>query len=170
MSIRKTNTRSGFTIVELLIVIVVIGILAAITIVAYNGVQGRANNSVVQGDLRNTFNKLEQYYAINGNYPASTDTATLNTLIIATRRSYGGGNNTYLYCRSNTDVAVVGRSTSGQGYAYSSKGGLLTIDPWPGDGNANLCPVAGLPTTTPGYGFAWVYANGIWQSWYTAGA
>lgn len=33
------KSRSGFTIVELLIVIVVIGILAAVTIVAYNGVQ-----------------------------------------------------------------------------------------------------------------------------------
>jgi prepilin-type N-terminal cleavage/methylation domain-containing protein len=38
----STITRSGFTIVELLIVIVVIGILAAIVIVAYNGVQERA--------------------------------------------------------------------------------------------------------------------------------
>ena len=37
--------QKGFTIVELLIVIVVIGILAAITIVAYNGIQTRANNS-----------------------------------------------------------------------------------------------------------------------------
>lgn len=39
------NRREGFTIVELLIVIVVIGILAAITIVAYNGIQERAQSS-----------------------------------------------------------------------------------------------------------------------------
>lgn len=39
---RKQN---GFTIVELLIVIVVIGILAAIVIVAFNGVQTRAQNA-----------------------------------------------------------------------------------------------------------------------------
>ena len=41
----KNKNKNGFTIVELLIVIVVIGILAAITIVAYNGIQARANDS-----------------------------------------------------------------------------------------------------------------------------
>ena len=40
--LRSHGNRSGFTIVELLIVIVVIGILAAITVVAYNGIQERA--------------------------------------------------------------------------------------------------------------------------------
>ena len=45
--------KAGFTIVELLIVIVVIGILAAITIVAYNGVQERSKTVRVQSDLRN---------------------------------------------------------------------------------------------------------------------
>lgn len=43
----KTRTSSGFTIVELLIVIVVIGILAAITIVAYNGIQERAESTKI---------------------------------------------------------------------------------------------------------------------------
>ena len=43
----KYKNNSGFTIVELLIVIVVIAILAAISIVAYNGIQNRANTSKV---------------------------------------------------------------------------------------------------------------------------
>ena len=43
--------QKGFTIVELLIVIVVIAILAAITIVAFNGIQQRAKNSAIQADL-----------------------------------------------------------------------------------------------------------------------
>lgn len=43
--------QKGFTIVELLIVIVVIGILAAITIVSYNGIQNRANSTRIASDL-----------------------------------------------------------------------------------------------------------------------
>ena len=45
--------KQGFTIVELLIVIVVIAILAAITIVSYNGITNSANDSSVKSDLRN---------------------------------------------------------------------------------------------------------------------
>jgi len=51
MSIQTNLRRKGFTIVELLIVIVVIGILAAITIVAYNGVQSKAQSSKITSDL-----------------------------------------------------------------------------------------------------------------------
>lgn len=45
--------KAGYTIVELLIVIVVIGILAAITIVAYSGIQDRARMVRMNSDLRN---------------------------------------------------------------------------------------------------------------------
>ena len=47
------DKRLGFTIVELLIVIVVIGILAAITVVAYNGIQNRARDAKVSSDMHN---------------------------------------------------------------------------------------------------------------------
>lgn len=45
------KSASGFTIVELLIVIVVIGVLAAITIVAFNGIQDRARTEKINSDL-----------------------------------------------------------------------------------------------------------------------
>lgn len=60
---------TGFTIVELLIVIVVIGILAAIVIVAFNGVQGRAKDTQRDSDLKSVQKALELYYIDNGGYP-----------------------------------------------------------------------------------------------------
>ncbi len=51
--------KNGFTIVELLIVVVVIAILAAITIVAFNGIQQRANNSSVMSDVDQAVKKIE---------------------------------------------------------------------------------------------------------------
>ena len=63
--------QSGFTIVELLIVVVVIAILAAITIVSFNGIQTRAKISSIQSDLRNIATKLASDRTIYGEYPAS---------------------------------------------------------------------------------------------------
>ena len=59
----------GFTIVELLIVIVVIGILAAITIVAYNGVTARANTTNAKAAAALVLKKSEAFYAEKGAYP-----------------------------------------------------------------------------------------------------
>jgi len=61
----------GFTIIELLIVVVVIGILAAIVIVAYNGVTNRARSSKSAATGSSLVKKLEDYNAEIGNYPAT---------------------------------------------------------------------------------------------------
>ena len=65
MSKRHTG---GFTIVELLIVIVVIGILAAIVIVAYSGVQQRARDAQRQDDFSNIAKALSMYNQDNNNW------------------------------------------------------------------------------------------------------
>ena len=66
--------KSGFTVVELLIVIVVIAILAAISTVAYNGIQKRAYDSIRQSNMETIAKALEMYYTDHGEYPTITQT------------------------------------------------------------------------------------------------
>lgn len=69
MVIRGQSLRHGFTIVELLIVIVVIGLLASITVVAYNGIQVRARDSKRAQDFATIQKMLRTYEAKNGGVP-----------------------------------------------------------------------------------------------------
>ena len=61
----------GFTIVELLIVIVVIAILAAISIAAYTNIQQRAKNTAIINAASQSLKMIEAYVAANGTYPAT---------------------------------------------------------------------------------------------------
>lgn len=63
----------GFTVVELLVVIVVVAILATVTVVAYNGVQARARDGVRISTVNKLAKALEMYYLDNGHYPALQD-------------------------------------------------------------------------------------------------
>lgn len=67
------KTMSGFTIVELLIVIVVIAILATISIVAYRGVQARGRDSARIEKVSQIAKALELYKVDNGQYPPIID-------------------------------------------------------------------------------------------------
>jgi general secretion pathway protein G len=67
---------SGFTIVELLIVIVVIAILATISIVAYNGIQARARDNIRYADAKTIMKALELYKVDHGSYPPTSATSS----------------------------------------------------------------------------------------------
>lgn len=70
----KWAKHKGFTIVELLIVIVIIGILAALTITAYNGIQQRARDSERMAEMKSIEKALALYAADNGSFPTCTNT------------------------------------------------------------------------------------------------
>jgi prepilin-type N-terminal cleavage/methylation domain-containing protein len=105
----------GFTIVELLIVIVVIGILAAITIVAFNGVTNRAHLSSVQSDLSSAVTKLEQYRiqtSSTDQYPAIfTDSGLVASAGNNFNYTYVASDNSYCLTNSYGNISYFVSST-----------------------------------------------------------
>lgn len=67
----------GFTLMELLIVIAVIGILISVATASYSSAQKKARDSRRQSDMKAMQNALEQYYADNSQYPAASTPCNL---------------------------------------------------------------------------------------------
>jgi len=69
----RLHKESGFTIIELLIVIVVIGILAGLVLNVFTGIQQDGRDAERKTDLEAVEGHLEAYAAKNGMYPATAD-------------------------------------------------------------------------------------------------
>jgi prepilin-type N-terminal cleavage/methylation domain-containing protein len=82
---RGDNYGGGFTIVELLVVIVVVGILASITIVSYAGISSSAIVASLKSDLSNAAKllKLDQIQSDTGSYPLDISAANGGNGIVA---------------------------------------------------------------------------------------
>jgi prepilin-type N-terminal cleavage/methylation domain-containing protein len=131
----------GFTIVELLIVVVVIAILAAITIIAYNGIQNRANDSAVMTDLRQ-FGQKNQIYSVDSTFEGISSDALIAQVETfnwkASKSAYNTDNRNLALCLNHntevsrnttwgtrtttrTDWALVAQSKSGNIFYVSNK-------------------------------------------------
>lgn len=67
--LNQLRKQSGFTIIELLIVIAIIGILATLVLTNFQGAQAKGRDTVRQNDVNAMYQKLEEYYNENGGYP-----------------------------------------------------------------------------------------------------
>lgn len=90
-NVKTASKQTGFTIVELLIVVVVIAILAAITIVAFNGITDRARISSLQTSLAQASRKIQIHQTENSALPATLATVGISSdsTITYTYRNYG---------------------------------------------------------------------------------
>lgn len=115
MSMMKPHRklRSAFTIVELLIVVVVIAVLAAITIVAYNSITAQAKESALKSELRAISSQLRQMKEVDGLYPESINDLAKNNSF------------EYRYIHSQDTFCVDARAPGVETSFYSSGEGSI---------------------------------------------
>lgn len=155
------KSKSGFTIVELLIVIVVIGILAAIVIAAYNGAQNRAYDASVQSDLVAIAKKVQVEMPSTGIYAVPSPTTGIK---VAKSAYYTASNNLY-FCKNDTtnQFAIAARSRSGKTFKYVS--GSLSESATLIYG-ADTCALVGMGSWSLAYAiYGYDLATTSWYSW-----
>ena len=177
---KQAITSKAFTIVELLIVIVVIGILAAIIIVGYGAVINNANDKSVQSDISKLADSVKLLGLDNNNIPdgGATSSSTGDPTVlsgISFKPNIGSYDKTVAnlyYCsgfiNGTKEFSIVARSKSGNAYSYNSKSGVSSFSGYTWTSSSNgvaLCGVAGY--TAP---FNWSYGynpvlNYGWYSW-----
>jgi len=179
---RVEGTSKAFTVVELLIVIVVIGILAAITIVGYGAVVNNANDKSVQSDLAKIGDAIKVFNLDNNTYPSSNGdiaTAMTKSLVAINKGSFNV--DTTVITNHNLDYCY----TAGVGTSYTvvaiskSKNIFYTSDTsngvkqygsgWASTATA-LCTAIAPTSNTYYRGYAADdVVTGPWRSWTGAG-
>lgn len=153
--------------------VVVTAILAAITVVAYNGISSRATGASVKSDMTGFAKKIEMYRINNTSdlYPTSSAEFTSSLRIRFSRSPYmttGTGNN-LLYCplSGGTGWALVAVDKWGQGWKISN---TSSTEPYAGagvlttglGGQSTVCPALPGGSAT---GNVWAYTASNWSAW-----
>lgn len=165
----------GFTIVELLIVIIIIGILAALVVTMVAGMQNRAYDASVQNDLGLMRKKIEAKFLLDtGTY--RSDMLNSGVFLRINKAAYATEPDTtynFVYCNSPPDYDrywVYARSKSGKVFTFSDTTGITEYGGtwYPGEGQDDLCRDMGAPA--PGTSNYRGYAaedtiGGPWRLW-----
>ena len=109
------NKSRGVTLIELLIVIAIIGILAAIVLVSLNDARTSARDTQRVGNLRNAQLAMEIYFDDNGQYPDDDDLAAVMTEGTTCATAEGAGD-----LLDVIGMTGVSDPSAGQNYSYGA--------------------------------------------------
>jgi len=87
LKLNKMKNQKGFTLIELMIVIAIIGILAAIAIPQFSAYRKRSYNAAAQADLRNAATAQEAYFVDEQTYATAVGTLVPATYGLVTSQN-----------------------------------------------------------------------------------
>ncbi len=164
ISMRNLRQKTGFTIVELLIVIVIIAVLASISSVAYAGINNRANESAVVSDFSQFHKTISLWKAQYGLYPIN-DTELTSAKTKANKPLYSTATNNFIYCRSGSSdsYALIARSSTGKIYQVDWANSQPREAAFAWGTPTAMCTSAGISTVAATIGY---YSTpNIWPPW-----
>lgn len=115
------SEEDGFTLIELMVVIAVLGILAGIAIPRFSGVQDKAKDANIESVAGTLRNAMEMYYAENSNYPASGDLSSTDYSGLITDNDGKSFLNDYVDLPGSGELPISSSSYVESGDAYVLK-------------------------------------------------
>jgi general secretion pathway protein G len=106
------DSESGFTLVELLIVIVILGVLSSVVVFSVRGINNNSAQAACQSDVSTVNSALEAYYAQNKSYPTGTANVAITALVTANL--------------IKSDPTAAGGSLNGKTLTYDATKGTFT--------------------------------------------
>ena len=154
------HKQNAFTIVELIVVMVIITILAAITIAAYDGIQDEAKRSAIQSDLDSVAKAMEV-----GVLKSSTNTYPITSTDIGNQISELFSRDAYrwvIYCTDSSTYKIAGRLEGSNDWYIIGSNTKLNMNTSPGTSESLSTTCTNLGIGTPTYS-TWLKSNAGWS-------
>ena len=129
------HRRAGFTLVELLVVIIIIGILAAIAIPVFLNQRNKGFDSAVRSDLRNSATAQETWLTDNAVYTNNVADLEAVGFKYSAAKNYDGAKAVLVATTAGNNYCMQGTSASGATFVYTNTGGLGQV----GVNGVNAC-------------------------------
>ena len=165
---RLDRKDEGFTLIELMVVVLIIAILLAIAIPTFLGARSRAQNRAAESNLRNALTAEKTAYTDNSSYVANTAVQSVEPSLsfLASGVAPTGGNTVEVTTVDNANaVCLLGKSASGTYYGIfdvaspdASTGSFLGSGTFYGSGTSTLA----CPTATTAAGAATSASGSTW--------